>query len=48
MKFRDLILTITVTVVTAITIPTGLAAQGRQDHHKHLRYTVINLGTLLV
>jgi probable HAF family extracellular repeat protein len=46
MKSRDLILTIIVTVVTAMTIPTGLAAQDGQDHNKHLRYTVINLGTL--
>jgi uncharacterized membrane protein len=46
MKSRNLILAIAVAVVTAMTIPTGLAAQDKQDHDKHHHYSLIDLGTL--
>jgi probable HAF family extracellular repeat protein len=46
MKFRNFILAITVTVVTAMIIPSGLVAQEDQGHHKQVRYTVTDLGTL--
>ncbi len=40
MKSQNLILAITISLVTAMTIPTNLTAQNQ------IRYTVIDLGTL--
>ena len=48
MKSRFSTCSATMIVLAALAIPVRLAAQDHQDnkHHKHVRYTVTDLGTL--
>jgi hypothetical protein len=48
MKSRFSACSATMIVLAALAIPVRLAAQDHQDdnHHKHVRYTITDLGTL--
>jgi probable HAF family extracellular repeat protein len=46
MKSRFSICIAAVTLLAALAIPVRLAAQDKQEHHRHVRYTVIDLSTL--